>query len=151
MEYKIKEVNVTFEDLDNKEVTIKTYITSEDMVTIIDQMLNQPNLILRDSMRDVLILRLCTDIKEFDSDSIDTEVVDYYNSIGVVDKIKSYIVNEKNIDKYMNEYESTSRTLLRLEEDLDATLVKLTNKIESFDAESSINSMVTQLQQVTEK
>lgn len=148
MKKEIKKVKIVFEELDNKEVTIKTYITSEDMVTIIDQMLNQPNLILRESMKNVLILRLCTDLKEFDNDVIDTDLVDYYDSIGVINKVKNFITNINSIDKFMSEYESSNRTLLRLEEDIDATLTNLINKIEEVNIESILTTTISQLQEV---
>lgn len=129
-------IEVTIKDLDLT-IKVKPYLTSEEIDSIVTQMTSiEDSYVLRDNVRDTLIIRYCTDIDVFDNDEIETKLIDLYRVNGIIDKVKDNI-DKKYLDiiEYyvITDSDSAGTQLKGIRKDLNAVLGSLSDTLAKVD------------------
>lgn len=130
-----------------EEIKITPYLTYEQINTIVKQVIQEQDYIVRDAIKDTLIVRFCTDIKEFDTDELDINILDKYRICGIINEIKKNIINIEYVDKYISEYESVSNQVRIFIEQLNVAMTSFNQE----DLTNTLKSSIIDLQKVSSK
>lgn len=99
---------------------IKPYLTSVEKATIISQAIEIDDYLARQNIIDTLVMRMCTDIEDFDNDEINVSTLDMYRACGIVDMVEDEffscgrIKDLRDIDDAIDEHYNLHNTLLEI-------------------------------------
>ena len=145
----VKEIVETYNDT---EYHIKPYLTSAEIESIINQVVNsEGSYIDKKNIIDILIMRFCTDIKDFDTDEMNVETLDKYRGAGIIFTVKSYLPfeNLETIKEGINDITGLNSTITNLIEGFIDSVqenIKNVDLTETLKQLSVLKSTPTELQ-----
>jgi len=122
MKLKIEELktSIELESVKGAKV-IKNNLNVGEIAGIVIQMLNYDSYIQRQMVKNIAILKLCTDIENIQDDDAS---YDYYFGIGLVDEVLDNVKNEYLVDMQLEEELSVGKSIRNIEKNINMFLQK---------------------------
>lgn len=105
----------------------KKFLAYTEMSTIINACLETDDLLLRKMIKDMFVLKYCTDLDI--PDEIESDLYDKYVEDGTVSEISVNVKNYNLIDTIIAEYESPNRVIAEFVDMATTAMNKLTDSI----------------------
>lgn len=136
--------------IDNKDVEIRPYLLNSDIEIIESQVTNVKSKQERKNIVETLVMRFCTNIKDFDTDELDINVLDLYRINGVIKKVMEALDEESffSVNELINIEVGDELRELKL---IVIDLMNSVNAIESGEAEESVRKSIKALEDAQKK
>lgn len=105
----------------------KKFLTYTELSTIINACLETDDLLLRQMIKDMFVLKYCTDLDI--PDEVESDLYDKYVEDGTISEIAINVRNYNDIDTIINQYESPNRVIAEFVDMATAAMNKLTESI----------------------
>ena len=143
MELKLKTPNKKTIKIQDMEIKVKPYLTTEEIETILENTLSEQNTLIRQMIKDILLIEFCTDINTLKDETgvvINEEVYDLYRLTGLLKKVKDLVSKDDLdlIDKCIEEEESVNKTIQSFCTD---AIKSIEEKGKDVDLEKIINTL----------
>lgn len=145
--------NIEFNETINGEeikFTIRPYLLNSDLEIMESQVANLKSKQARKNVVEILIMRFCTDVEEFNTDELDINILNAYRVNGIIREVEacldtdSYFAAQELIDiEVGNEVRELKLYVL--------DLINSVNSIESGKAEETIKNSVKALEEAKAK
>lgn len=146
MEFPIKKrITVTDESGNELSFNVRPYLLNSDIEIIESQIENIRTRQGRKNIVDILLMRFCTDIEDFDSDELDVSILDLYRINGVIERVYDCLDDDSQssirdlIDINVGDEIRTIKLLV-------ADLMTSVNNIEDGTAQNALKDAVKTLE-----
>ena len=132
------------------DITVRPYLLNSDLEIMESQVSNLKSKQARKNVVEILIMRFCTDIEDFNTDELDINILDAYRVNGIIREVMA----ELDTDSYFAAQELIDIEVGNEVRELKLYVIDLinsVNNIESGKAEETIKNSVKALEEAKAK
>lgn len=131
-------------------LSIRPYLLNSDIEIIEAQIRNVATKQERRNIIDTLIMRFCTDAKDFDTDELDITILDMYRANNIIDTVKDSLDYE-SYNTMCNLLNPDAGEELRKIRVTFENLMEAVNNVQNGTAEEALKSSLNALEEAKEK
>lgn len=131
-------------------LSIRPYLLNSDIEIIEAQIKNVATKQERRNIIDTLVMRFCTDAKDFDTDELDITILDIYRANDIIDAVKDSLDYESH-NALCNLLNPDAGEELRKIRVTFENLMEAVNNVQNGTAEEALKSSLNALEEAKEK
>lgn len=131
-------------------LSIRPYLLNSDIEIIEAQIKNVATKQERRNIIDTLVMRFCTDAKDFDTDELDITVLDMYRANDIIDTVKD-LLDSESYSALCNLLNPDAGEELRKIRTTFENLMEAVNNVQNGTAEEALKSSLNALEEAKEK
>lgn len=137
---------------DTLTISVRPYLLNSD-IEIIESQISQPTVKTRQDRKNIvetLVMRFCTDAKDFDTDELDITVLDMYRANGVIGKVMKALCYDswETVEGFINIEMGNEMRDIKL---LVVDLINSVNNVSSGKAEEVFKNSIKELEDAKAK
>lgn len=131
-------------------LSIRPYLLNSDIEIIEAQIKNVATKQERRNIIDTLVMRFCTDAKDFDTDELDITILDMYRANDIIDTVKD-LLDIESYSALCNLLNPDAGEELRKIRITFENLMEVVNNVQNGTAEEALKSSLNALEEAKEK